>query len=255
MLLPKMGVRQIALFDKDIVEESNLNRLHGATKADADAKRSKVEVIARSLTDLGWEMQVKTYQSWIGDPECQNALKACDIIFGCTDDHAGRLLLNRYAYYYVTPIFDMGLAIEVSSSEPPEIKAMDGRVTVLAPGHTCLLCRGVISPAIARDEALKQNNPAEYERRKSEAYVLGEGNPSPAVVLFTTDVAIMAIKELIHRLQGFRGENNAVAQRVRKFHLMEDRRQGANPDPYCPVCGAVEHWGRGDIDPFLNLVG
>jgi len=255
MLLPKMGFRRTALFDKDIVEESNLNRLHGATQADVDAKRPKVEVIARSLTELGLGMQVKTYQSWIGDPECRDALKACDIIFGCTDDHAGRLLLNRYAYYYVTPVFDMGLAIEVSPSEPPEIKAMDGRVTVLAPGHTCLLCRGVISPAIARDEALKRNNPAEYERRKAEAYVLGEGNPSPAVVLFTTDVAIMAIEELVHRLQGFRGENSAVAQRVRKFHLMEDRRQGANPDPYCPVCGSVEYWGKGDVDPFLNLVG
>ncbi|MBD2328369.1 ThiF family adenylyltransferase [Alkalinema sp. FACHB-956] len=255
MLLPKMGFRRIALFDKDIVEESNLNRLHGATQADADVKRPKVEVIARSLTELGLGVQVQPYQSWIGDPECRDALKACDIIFGCTDDHAGRLLLNRYAYYYVTPVFDMGLAIEVSSSEPPEIKAMDGRVTVLSPGHTCLLCRGIISPVIARDEALKRNNPTEYERRKAEAYVLGEGNPSPAVVLFTTDVAIMAIEELVHRLQGFRGENSAVAQRVRKFHLMEDRRQGANPAPYCPVCGSVEHWGRGDIDPFLNLVG
>lgn len=254
MLLPKMGVRQIAVFDKDIVEESNLNRLHGANPAGVKAKRPKVEVIARSLTELELGVQVKPYQAWVGDPECRDALKACDIIFGCTDDHAGRLLLNRFAYYYITPVFDMGLAIEVSLANPPKIQALDGRVTVLASGHTCLLCRGIINPALALDEALKRSNPEEYERRKAEAYVLGEGNPSPAVVLFTTDVAIMAIEELIHRLQGFRGENGAVAQRVRKFHLMTDRRQAADPDPYCPVCGSAECWGRGDVIPFLNQV-
>jgi molybdopterin/thiamine biosynthesis adenylyltransferase len=166
MLLPKMGFRQLALFDKDFVEESNLNRLHGATKADADAKRPKVEVIARSLTELGIGVQAKPYQTWVGDPDCRNALKSCDIIFGCTDDHAGRLLLNRFAYYYATPILDMGLALEVSTSDLPQTRA-DGRVTTLLPGHTCLLCRGIVNPVIARDEVLKRNNPAEYERRKA----------------------------------------------------------------------------------------
>lgn len=254
MLLPKMGVRLIALFDRDVVEESNLNRLHGATREDAEAKRPKVVAVARSLSELGLGVQVKSYQSWIADRDCRDALKSCDIIFGCTDDHAGRLLLNRFAYYYLAPVFDVGLAIEVSPTEPPEIKALDGRVTVLAPSHTCLLCREVINPVVARDEALKRNAPAEYERRKAEAYVLGEGNPSPAVVLFTTDVAIMAIEELVHRLQGFRGENGATGQRVRKFHLMTDRKQAADSKSHCPICGTADCWGKGDIVPFLDLV-
>ncbi|AFZ10459.1 ThiF family adenylyltransferase [Microcoleus sp. F8-D3] len=254
MLLPKMGVRLIALFDRDVVEESNLNRLHGATREDAEAKRPKVLAVARSLSELGLGVQVKSYQSWIGDRDCRDALKSCDIVFGCTDDHAGRLLLNRFAYYYLTPVFDGGLAIEVSPTEPPEIKALDGRVTALVPNHTCLLCREVINPVAARDEALKRNDPAEYERRKAEAYVLGEGNPSPAVVLFTTGVAIMAIEELVHRLQGFRGENGAIAQRVRKFHLMTDRKQAADSKSHCPICGTADCWGKGDIVPFLDLV-
>ena len=254
MLLPKMGVRLIALFDRDVVEESNLNRLHGATREDAETKRPKVVAVARSLSELGLGVQVKSYQSWIADRDCRDALKSCDIIFGCTDDHAGRLLLNRFAYYYLAPVFDVGLAIEVSPTEPPEIKALDGRVTVLAPSHTCLLCREVINPVVARDEALKRNAPAEYERRKAEAYVLGEGNPSPAVVLFTTDVAIMAIEELVHRLQGFRGENGATAQRVRKFHLMTDRKQAADFKSHCSICGTADCWGKGDIVPFLDWV-
>ncbi len=148
MLLPKMAVRQIALFDKDVVEESNLNRLHGATLADAQAKRPKVEVVKRSLTELGLGVEVKAYQAWVGEASCRDALKALDVLFCCTDDHAGRLMLNRFAYYYATPVFDMGLAIEVSQGETPNFQALDGRVTVLAPapGHACLLCREVINP-------------------------------------------------------------------------------------------------------------
>jgi hypothetical protein len=135
----------MALFDKDIVEESNLNRLHGAFPEDAVAKRPKVEAIARSLEGLG--IQVCTFQAWIGEEVCRDALKSCDIIFGCTDDHSGRLLLNRFAYYYATPVIDLGLAIEVSQDKPPRILCADGRVTVLLPdlNHTCLLCRGIIA--------------------------------------------------------------------------------------------------------------
>ncbi|MDJ0799088.1 MAG: ThiF family adenylyltransferase [Calothrix sp. MO_167.B12] len=259
MLLPKMAIRQIALFDKDIVEESNLNRLHGATLDDARAQRPKVEVIKRVLTELGLGIEVRTYQSWVGETECRQALKACDILFCCTDDHTGRLMLNRFAYYYATPIFDMGLAVEISHKETAEIKALDGRITVLvpAPGHACLLCREVINPVIARDETLKRSNPTEYERQKAEAYVIGEGNPSPAVVLFTTEVAIMAMEELVHRLQGFRGEDGMAAHRVRKFHLTTDRKPAAIYNLNCPVCGntGAEWWGRGDVIPFLNVVG
>ena len=255
MLLPRMGVRKIALFDKDYVEDTNLNRLHEAKQSDADAKYLKVEVQERALTELGFGVQVKAFPLWISDLQCRDALKSCDIIFGCTDDNAGRIFLNRFAYYYATPVIDMGLAIEVSKGEPPEIKALDGRVTFLLPNHVCLLCRNVVNTTRAREESLKRTNPVEYELQKNEAYVIGEGNPSPSVVIFTTSVATMAIEELIHRLQGFRGTNGAVAQRVRKFNLMEDRRQGANPNPNCSVCGLADCWGIGDVEPFVGLVG
>jgi hypothetical protein len=53
MLAAKLGVRNLVLFDRDIVEESNLNRLHGATIEDARSGRLKVDVVAQSLSDLG----------------------------------------------------------------------------------------------------------------------------------------------------------------------------------------------------------
>lgn len=254
MLAARLGFRKFVLFDQDVVEESNLNRLHGATLEDARLERPKIEAVARSMLDLGFGIEVRTYQKWVNDPVCRDPLRSCDVVFGCTDDHAGRLILNRFAYYYAIPVIDLGLAIEVSKDEIPEVQALDGRVTVLQPGYACLLCRSVINTTIARDQMLKQQNPDEYERRKAEAYVQGEGNPSPAVVLFTTDVASMALQELVHRLQGFRGDRGSVAQQVRKFKLIDDRRQGAASQPHCPVCSSSANWGIGDTEPFLGLL-
>lgn len=254
MLLARLGVGQIVLFDNDIVDQTNLNRLHGASQADADAMRAKVDVVAREIADLGLGVRITKVNAWVGDPACRDALKSCDVLFGCTDDHDGRLFLNRFAYYYITPVIDIGLAIDVSDDDVPEINALDGRVTVIGPGHTCLLCREVIDPAIASDQALKRLNPTEYDRRKAEAYVQGEGNPSPAVVTFTTELACMGINELIHRLQGFRGPNGHAPNRVRRFHHNEDRRPNRPPQPYCPLCGSKTIWGAGDVEPFMGRV-
>ncbi len=90
--------------------------------------------------------------------ECRDALKSCDVIFGCTDDNDGRLLLNRLAYFYLIPVIDMGLAIE---PEPAGggVRELSGRATVLAPGGSCLLCRQIVDPVLARDEDLRRRHP------------------------------------------------------------------------------------------------
>jgi hypothetical protein len=112
----------------------------------------------------------------------------------------------------------------------------------------------VINPQIARAESMMRTNPEEYEQRKTESYVIGEGNPAPAVVTFTTELACMAVNEMIHRLQGFRGADGSAANRVRKFHLNEDRQPGHKPLPACTICSTDNLWGKGDVEPFLGRV-
>jgi molybdopterin/thiamine biosynthesis adenylyltransferase len=254
MLLARLGVGQLVLFDDDIVDVTNLNRLHGARRADADAMRSKVEVVAREVAELGIGVRVVPMLGWINNPAARDALKACDIIFGCTDDHDGRLLLNRLAYFYLIPVIDMGLAID-PAQDGQRMRDLSGRVTVLTPGAPCLLCRGIVDPVMARDEDLRRRNREEYERRKREAYVRGGGNPAPAVVTFTTATACMAVDELLQGLTGFRGPEGWVWQRTRRFDLMQDRRPGAVQNPDCPVCSDTVYWGRADIEPFLDRAG
>jgi len=250
MLLPRLGIGNVLLIDNDIVDVTNLNRLHGARQADADAMRPKVEAVARTITELGLGTRVVTKEAWVGDPECRDALRACDLVFGCTDDNDGRMFLNRLALFYLIPVIDLGLAIEVGDGEPPELRALDGRVTVLVPGTTCLTCRCVTDATMAAEEALRREHPAEYEKRKAEAYVFGEGNPSPVVVTFTTELACMAVNEMLNRINGFRGA--PMKNLVRKFHLMDDFKLGAKPRPGCTLCDDAGYWGRGDLEPFLD---
>ena len=254
MLLTRLGVGRLALFDDDIVDVTNLNRLHGARRADADAMRPKVEVVASQITELDLGVCAIPVRRWIDDPYCHDALKACDAIFGCTDDHDGRMLLNRLAYFYLIPVIDMGLAIE-PRPDWRGMRDLTGRVTVLTPGAPCLLCRNIIDPVVARDEGLQRRSPKEYERRKQEAYVHGGGNPAPAVVTFTTETACLAINELLQAMTGFRSPEGWVWQRARRFDLPEDRRPGAAPRPECPVCSSRDYWGRSDMEPFLDRTG
>ena len=256
MLLARLGAGQLVLFDNDIVDVTNLNRLHGARRSDADAMRPKVEVVAREIAELALGTRVVPIQHWIGDPGCRDALKACDIIFGCTDDHDGRLFLNRLAYFYLIPVIDMGLVID-PRPDGRGLSDLTGRVTTLFPGAPCLLCRGIIEPITARDEDTRRRSPEEYERLKREAYILGSGNPSPAVVTFTTATACLAIDELLQALTNFRSleDQSPVWQRTRRFDLLKDRRPGANSKPDCPVCSSKDYWGRGDVKPFLDRVG
>ncbi|WP_292344548.1 ThiF family adenylyltransferase [Mesorhizobium sp.] len=252
--IARMGAGYIAIFDPDHVEHSNLNRLYGATMMDADQGSKKVDVARREIDRMGLGTRVATFDTWIGGTGCRDALKSMDLIFGCTDDHDGRSLLNRLAYYYLIPVIDLGLALRVTERHGLTCLEADGRATVLEPGCACLLCRRVVDAGVAAEEALRRNDPVEYERRKVEAYVRGEGNPSPAVISFTTSVATMAVEEMIQRMNQFRGVDGAIANRVRKFNMAEDFRPGAKKEP-CRVCGSDRVYGIGDVQPFLGRAG
>lgn len=253
-LLARSGVGQLLVIDDDIVEATNLNRLHGAAQADADAMRPKAEVVAREIAHIGLGTRVIPIRGWVNAPMVRDSLKACDAIFCCTDDHTGRVFLNRLAYFYLMPVFDMGLAMAVATPPSTGMADISARVTTLMPPGACLLCRGSVDLEIAREEDLRRRHPEEYARRKREAYVRGEGNPNPAVVTFTTEVACMAVNELLNRIVGFRRKNMGFETR-RRFLFSEDRATSAPPRHSCRVCGSRDAWGLGDIDPFLDMVG
>lgn len=250
-LLSRIGVGQILLIDKDMVERSNLSRLHGATASDADAGKPKTEVLRDHITNAGLGTRVRIIQDWVGSEKSRGALKSCDLIFGCTDDDSGRIFLNRFAHFYLAPIFDMGIVIEPSKTDAGNILALQGRLTVIFPKNICLLCRGIVKPWLAAEEHLKRTDPLGFERQKDEAYVIGGGDPSPAVITFTTEIATIAVNEFLNRIVGFK-KNGAENSIMRFFDRGEDGKPGAKQREECPICAQTNYWGKGDVVPFLD---
>lgn len=251
LLLTRLGVGELCIIDKDIIEESNLNRLHGAKISDVD--NYKVDVLKKHIDDIGIGTTVSIVKEWVSHENCINHLKTSDIIFGCTDDNAGRILLNRFAYFYLTPVIDMGLVISVKK-DSFELENLQGRISYLFPGSDCLVTQGNINMSIAYSENLRRNDPENYKKLKEEAYVIGEGNPSPAIVTFTTIIASMAVNELLNRVQGFNPLAMNAPHKLFFFHRGIEIFPENIPDNECRICGNSNYWGRGDMQPFLDMV-
>jgi molybdopterin/thiamine biosynthesis adenylyltransferase len=251
-LLARLGVGNLLLIDQDCAEHTNLNRVHGACRSDADQNVPKVELLAREIKKADLGVHVLTFKGWVNDPSIRGWLKSCDFIFGCTDDHSGRITLNRLAYFYGIPVIDIGLRMMPCKSNGTH--DINGRVTTLCPEHPCLICGSVVNPRVAAEEVLRRTNPQEYENRKREAYVICSGDPAPAVVTFTTEMACVAVNEMIAAITGFQGEEGMAPTRYRRFHARDDRFLGVTKAGTCQVCGTPANWGRADVEPFLDLM-
>lgn len=245
--LTRLGVGTISIFDHDVFESSNANRVYGSRISNQG--ENKALIASKHLEGIGLGTRVNAYPSSITEEAIARSLRACDIIFGCTDVEAPRAILVALALRYLIPVVDMGVRIDAPQST---IKSIDGRITVLTPGERCLFCRGRISPETIRLESLAPEERAGLER---EGYAPHLDTRDPAVITFTTAVAAYAVSELLNRLTGaIRG--NSDPEHLLLFHMANGKViHPAQPwTTECGVCGQPRHWGMGDTTPFLGQV-
>lgn len=242
--LVRLGVRKLLLFDPDELSASNVTRVYGSTAADVG--KFKIDTLAAHLKRIAPDTQCDLAKSMITMAPAARRLCSCDVVFGCTDDNAGRLVLSRFSTYLLTPVIDSGIL--VTSESNGTLRGIDGRVTTLVPGQACLVCRGRIDVARAGAELL---TPEERRRREDEGYAPALGRTEPAVVTFTTLVAATAVSELLERLIGY-GPEPRPSEVLLRCH---DREISTNVDTprtrhYCDI--SAGKLGLGLTDPFLE---
>jgi molybdopterin/thiamine biosynthesis adenylyltransferase len=240
--LVRLGVGEIVLIDDDLVSETNLTRIHGSTMADVG--EPKVEVLARSAAAIGLGTEVEAHRARVTDRPAFEALRGCDVVFGCTDDNVSRAVLSRLAYHYCLTVIDVGVMI---SARDGRVTDIDARATVMAPERPCLFCRGRIDPNRLREEQLPEE---EREALAREGYAQGLAEPDPAVVTYTTMIGSFAVDEMLQRLFGF-GQDSSSEILVRPARR-EVRRLGGQsvPGHFCVDSGVT---GRADREPPLGL--
>jgi molybdopterin/thiamine biosynthesis adenylyltransferase len=241
--LARLGVRRFTLLDPDRLSASNVTRIYGSKPGDVG--RLKVDVLAGHLLGIAPDSRIESRPSSIVLEANAREVANVDVVFGCTDDNAGRLVLSRLATYFLLPVFDCGVLL---ADRDGQIDGIFGRVTVLHPGAACLVCRGRIDLQRAASEAL---TPGERKRRADEGYAPSMPGVEPAVVAYTTLAAATAVGELLERLVGY-GESPAPSEVLLRIHDRETSTNSQAPRAghYCdPASGKV---GRGVTTPFLE---
>lgn len=241
--LVRLGVRHMTLIDPDRLSASNVTRVYGSTPPAVGCP--KVDVLADHLRAIAPDAELTAIASSVLVEDVARRLATVDLIFGCTDDNAGRLVLSRISTYLLVPVIDCGVLL---SDHAGQLQGIYGRVTVLHPGAACLVCRDRIDLQRAAAEAL---DPEERLRRTDEGYAPALPGVEPAVIAYTTLVAAYAVGELLERLIGY-GPLPRPTEVVVRIHDREvsTNEQAPREHHYChPASGKL---GRGVTAPFLE---
>jgi molybdopterin/thiamine biosynthesis adenylyltransferase/proteasome lid subunit RPN8/RPN11 len=236
--LAHLGVEDFLLIDPDILEYSNLNRVAFASKADVGM--SKVSLARNHISRINSTARVATLTEDITRVPTAKALTNVDVIFGCTDSHGSRAVIQQLAYQFMIPCIDMGTVI-VARKE--QVTHVTGRVQLLAPGLACFTCGQLLDSEQVRRDML-----SEFERQM-DPYIIGDREPAPAVISINSSIASIAVTMLLSLVAGvpMRGRHvlyNAVQSTLRTVLV--------KPDPSCFVCSTAGALGQGNLWPIMG---
>jgi molybdopterin/thiamine biosynthesis adenylyltransferase/proteasome lid subunit RPN8/RPN11 len=244
--LVRLGARQLLLIDPDDITESNLTRVYGSRAAEVGFR--KVEVLANHLRSIAPDAVIEISATMITNKATAQLLQDVDVIFSCTDDNAGRLVLSRHAIYMLTPVIDCGVLL--TSDEHERLDGIHGRVTVLHPGTACLLCRERIDVVRAGVEML---TPEERVRLADEGYAPALGEAEPSVVPFTTLVGAAAVAELLERFAAY-GPEPVPSEIILRIHDREISTNVQQSRAHCYCHPESEKLGFGVSRDYLGML-
>lgn len=183
--LMRTGFIHVDIFDFDLVEEHNLDRLLHATGADIG--KSKVSVLVDLLRTHtvtpdavvhGFDDSVIEQEGWL------RALD-CDVLFSCVDRPWPRFALNVAAYAHLIPVVDGGVAVDVragddhcvaTAASPFRLIGAEWRAHLVGPNRECMECLGQYDPGevgmeragLLDDPTYIASLPADHHLRRGE---------------------------------------------------------------------------------------
>jgi hypothetical protein len=200
--LVRLGVEDFVCIDPQTIGIENLGRIIGATYEDVRNHRPKVAIAKRTIKKIRPWAQVEALECSVFDPAAIQHLKAVDILFGCTDNHSSRLLLNKLSRQYLLPYIDVGTGIFVTQEAAGQkITHMGGQMHLILPETACLACRGGLDREAAGRELMDEEHRAVY---RQQGYVIGDEIIQPQVIQLNGVIVNQALNEFINLFAAFK---------------------------------------------------
>lgn len=146
--LAATGLETVSVMDFDDVEVANLDRMIGATREDAHARRGKTTVAARLMREAATahDPHVLEHDLSVCEPEGLAVALDYDIIISCVDRPWPRGVLNLLAYADLIPVIAGGISID-AFDDGDGMRNATWRTHVIRPGRPCMVCSGQLDPA------------------------------------------------------------------------------------------------------------
>ncbi|MGH8245543.1 MAG: HesA/MoeB/ThiF family protein, partial [Gammaproteobacteria bacterium] len=230
------GVGRLTIIDDDIAEEANRSRVISMTPQDVAQRTPKVEILMRYGQLVNPAIRIDAIKDSVEDVDVQRLVREADFIFGCTDNIASRVPLNRLVYQYLIPMLDMGMDLQ-RKERPGAIRAAAGRVMLVQPDGPCLECMGIIT-----GEALSR----EGGRRPCKDEGGGDPENHAASAIFLNGVvASLAVTRWVDTLGAFQRDRKPGLYEMflplhgtMKFYAME-------PEAKCTLCKELRGFADG----------
>lgn len=235
--LARLGVGHFCLIDEDLVEESNLSRIVGASLSDAREKATKVSIAQRTILQANPCARIRLITDDIAKESVAKELTACDYLFLAADSMRARLVFNALVHQYLIPGVQLGSKIR-SDSKGALIDVMSANRPV-RPGHGCLWCNQLIDANALANEAKTD------DERKAQAYGVEEANPS--VISLNAISAAHAVNDFLLDYLSLRKERDLL--HYEHFHFLKRARTLVQPrkDADCTECSHFgKRYARGD---------
>ena len=241
--LARLGVGHLVLVDLDVIEDTNLSRVVGATPTDVETGQFKTQIAVRHLREARPDIRLEAIRGDVANDAVAMKLRDCDFIFLAADSMRGRLVVNALVHQYLIPAVQMGAKIRPGADGSIE-EAMCA-VRQLRPGTGCLWCNGLIVGTQLAIEAKTD------EERKAQDY--GVREPDPSVITLNAVAAGQAVNDFLFDFLDLRPEGgDAVYQH---HHFLRHAVQNVVPrkDPDCREC--EKRLGVGDAMELPTVRG
>ena len=174
-VLARAGVGHLIVVDPDHLDESNLERVHGSTPADAKDAAPKALIAKRHVKSIDPTSDVRAFVGAIPQSAVVDAIVEADVLLGCTDQQHSRLALSDLAFRYLVPALDCGVMLEGQSGR---VTGQIAQIVRFLAADPCALCREMVNPQQLQAELMSEGE--RRQRRDAAARALLAGrDPNP----------------------------------------------------------------------------